>query len=67
MSRVGVPTDIAERVLGHAIPGVRSVYDRHGYEAEKRDALERFAELVDQILNPVPNVVPVQTSWPVSS
>jgi integrase len=62
MSRAGVPSDIAERVLGHAIPGVRRVYDRHSYEAEKRDALERLAALVDRILNPAPNVVPFVAS-----
>lgn len=58
MSRAGVPADIAERVLGHVIPGVRGVYDRHAYAAEKRDALERLAGLVERILRPaVDNVV----------
>jgi integrase len=57
MSRAGVPADIAERVLGHVIPGVRGVYDRHAYEAEKRDALEKLAGLVERIVNPVANVV----------
>jgi integrase len=60
MSRAGVPADIAERVLGHKIAGVRGVYDRHEYVAEKRDALERLAALVDRILNPpAGNVVPL--------
>jgi len=57
MSRAGVPADIAERVLGHVIPGVRGVYDRHAYEAEKRDALEKLAGLVERIVNPVANVI----------
>jgi integrase len=57
MSRAGVPGDIGERVLGHVIPGVRGVYDRHSYEAEKRDALARLAALIGRILNPAPNVV----------
>jgi integrase len=43
LSRLGVASDIAERVLGHVIPGVRRVYDRYEYLAEKRDALERWA------------------------
>src|SRR5262249_45565892 len=30
MSRAGVPSDHAERCLGHVINGVRGVYDRHG-------------------------------------
>jgi integrase len=52
MSRAGVRPDIAERVLGHAIPGVEGVYDRHSYSAEKADALVRLADLVETILNP---------------
>lgn len=44
--------DISERVLGHAIPGVAGVYDRHSYREEKRDALRRLAGLIDQILSP---------------
>jgi integrase len=57
MSRAGVPADHAERVLGHVIPGVRGTYDRHAYEVEKRDALERLAALVERILNPTETVV----------
>jgi integrase len=58
LSRAGVQSDVAERVLGHVIPGVRGVYDRHSYAAEKRDALEKLAGLIRMILNPsVDNVV----------
>jgi integrase len=39
MSRAGVRSEVAERVLGHAIPGVAGVYDRHSYVDEKRQAL----------------------------
>jgi hypothetical protein len=35
MSRAGVSSDIAERVLGHVIPGVAGVYDRHNYTRRK--------------------------------
>ena len=52
MSRAGVESDIAERVLGHILQGVRGTYDRYAYEAEKRDALTRLASLVDRILKP---------------
>lgn len=57
MSRAGVSADIAERVLGHVIPGVRGVYDRHEYLDEKRDALEKLAALVERILRPGEAVV----------
>ena len=52
MSRAGVASDIAERVLGHVLPGVRGVYDRHSYIEEKRDALTRLAALMERILKP---------------
>jgi integrase len=57
MSRAGVQSDHAERVLGHAIGGVRGVYDRHQYEPEKRAALEKLAALVERILEPNARVV----------
>lgn len=61
LSRAGVTSDVAERVLGHVIGGVRGTYDRHRYESEKRDALERLAALVEKILHPAPaNVVPLR-------
>jgi len=61
MPRIGVSSDIAERVLGHVLPGVRGVYDRYEYLNEKRDALERLAGLLNNILNPpADNVVPLR-------
>jgi integrase len=60
MSRAGVSSDIAERVLGHVQPGVRGVYDRFHYRDEKRDALARLANLVDGIVNPRDNVTPMR-------
>jgi hypothetical protein len=52
LSRAGVDADTAERVLGHAIGGVRGVYDRHSYLAQKRTALEKLAALISRILTP---------------
>ena len=57
MSRAGVPGDVAERVLGHTIGGVRGVYDRHEYRAEKLNALEKLAALVERILQPTEKVM----------
>jgi integrase len=51
MSRAKVPTDHAERVLGHVIGGVRETYDRYEYLDEKRHALEQLARLVDWIVH----------------
>lgn len=52
MSCAGVSADHAERVVGHVIPGVRGVYDRHSFFEEKKDALERLAILMQTILEP---------------
>ena len=52
MSRAGVSSEHAERVMGHAIPGVEGIYDRHAYFEEKRIALEKLANLVERIVNP---------------
>jgi integrase len=57
MSRAGVDADIAERCLGHVIPGVRGVYDRHEYHREKQQAYEALAGLIERIVRPSANVV----------
>src|SRR6516164_6004307 len=56
MSRAGISPDHAERCLGHVIGGVRGVYDRHEYHAEKAAAYEALAVQIDRIVNPVDNV-----------
>ena len=55
MSRAGVNADIAERALGHIIPGVRGTYDRHQYQAEMLHAYEALAALIQNITSPEPD------------
>jgi integrase len=52
MSRAGVPSEHAERVMGHAIAGVEGVYDVHEYRDEKAAALARLAALIERIAHP---------------
>ncbi len=52
MSRAGITSHIAERVLGHTIKGVEGTYDRHAYDDEKAHALAALAGLVERIVNP---------------
>jgi integrase len=52
MSRAGVQSEHAERVMGHVIGGVEGIYDRHGYDSEKALALEKLAALIEHIVNP---------------
>jgi integrase len=43
---LGVIYEVAERVIGHAMPSLDQTYNLHPYLAEKRDALERWANHV---------------------
>ena len=60
MSRAGVSSDHAERVMGHALAGVEGIYNRHAYRDEKADALRRLAALIDSIVHPHDNVLPLK-------
>jgi len=57
MSRAKVSSKDAERVMGHSLPGVEGIYDRHAYFDEKTEALAKLANLIDSIVNPRDNVV----------
>ena len=57
LSRAGVPVDHAERCLGHAIPGIRGVYDKHQYRPEMLHAYEALSAQIERIVDPQPNVV----------
>jgi len=59
MSRAGVPSDHAERCLGHVIGGVRGTYDRHEYYNEKARAFEELAGQIERIVRPQENVVTI--------
>jgi integrase len=52
MSRAGCNSDHSERVLGHVIGGVRGIYDRHEFYAEKAHVLERLAHQLATIVSP---------------
>jgi integrase len=53
MSRAGVQSEHAERVLGHVVgTPIEGVYDQHEYTAEKAAALVKLANLVNSIVNP---------------
>ncbi len=62
MSRAGVPSDHAERCLGHVMPGVRGTYDRHEYLEEKRRAFEALASQIERIVDPQENVVSLRAA-----
>jgi integrase len=52
LSRLRVPQEVAETVLGHVRPGIQGVYDQHTYFDEKRDALLKWGALLRSIVEP---------------
>ena len=54
LSALRVDPDIAERVVGHVIGGVRGIYDRHSFFEEKRRALQRWADRLATIVKQKP-------------
>ena len=46
MTSMGISRLVVAKILNHAEPGVTKVYDRHSYDAEKRQALEAWGEKV---------------------
>lgn len=47
LSALGVSPYVAERCLNHAIKGVEGIYNRHDFFDERRDALQKWADLID--------------------
>jgi integrase len=56
MSRAKVPTDHAERCLGHVVGGVRETYDRWEFRDEKAAAYEALGNLIEHIAKPQNNI-----------
>jgi integrase len=50
MASLGVDRLVIQKILNHVDSGVTAIYDRHSYDAEKREALERWGEKVEAIL-----------------
>jgi integrase len=58
MASLGVPEIVSERILNHLPQGLTKTYNKYEYLDEKRDALARWAQEVQNIIKPPPqNVV----------
>jgi integrase len=54
MARLGVAPHVIEKVLNHVsgeISGVAAVYNRHGYTAEKREALTQWSLFIASLID----------------
>ena len=52
MARLGIAPHVVEKVLNHisgTISGVAAVYNRYGYDAERRDALNKWGQWLERI------------------
>jgi integrase len=54
LSQLRVEFNVAEMILAHRPPGVVGTYDVHEYLVERREALEKWAQHLASIANPVP-------------
>jgi integrase len=61
MTSMGIPRLVVGKILNHAEPGVTRVYDRHSYDAEKRQALEAWGRKVMALVTgETGKVIPLQ-------
>jgi integrase len=59
MTKARVDFYVAEAILGHKLPGVAGIYDRHDFAEEMATALATLAAHIERIVNPpVDNVLP---------
>ena len=69
-STVKAPADLVDRILNHqpkGLTGVAAVYNRYGYEAERREALEKLGQFLTALVQPDAEKIPVNTDADPSS
>jgi integrase len=52
MARAGIAPHVVEKVLNHisgTISGIAAVYNRYGYDGERREALDKWSDFLDGI------------------
>ncbi len=50
MAGMGIPRIVIARILNHSEIGVTAIYDRYGYDREKREALDAWARRLEEIV-----------------
>ena len=50
LAEIGIDDVVAERVLGHKLQGIMAVYNRHSYNTEKRQSLDKWANKLRRIV-----------------
>jgi integrase len=49
MTSMGISRLVVSKILNHVESGVTAIYDRHSYDAEKREALEKWGQRLEEI------------------
>jgi len=50
LAKLGCPSDVAEIIMGHMLPGVEGVYNRHRYDAEKVEWLRKLSDYFESLV-----------------
>ena len=58
MTGMGIPRLTVKKILNHVERDITAVYDRHSYDAEKREALEVWAKRLTAIISEKTSVAP---------
>jgi len=62
LSRLRVPSHIAERIIAHAPGGAQAVYDQWEFLTENREALESWSSYILSIVDPRPKITSIKTA-----
>lgn len=49
LASLGCPREVGEVILGHMLPGVEGVYNRHSYDKERRIWLQRLSDYLEDL------------------
>lgn len=53
LASMGCPAEVGEMILGHLLPGVQGVYDRHHYDPQRREWLVQLDQRLEALARAV--------------
>jgi hypothetical protein len=56
---LGFPPHVGDKIMNHIQTGVRGIYDRHEYLAEKSDFFNAWSQYLEGVVGESENVVPL--------
>lgn len=49
LAAMGCPDAVGESIIGHMIPGVRGIYNKHAYDAERVEWLKKLSDYLESL------------------